>query len=316
MKTPNVRCTQCGKWFYRKPSAITRFGNHQGHFCSRECCYENKKTYFRGENNHQFGLKGHLNASFKGEFTEKRNVRQNDIWIYVPDHPFRNKSGRVKYHRYLVETNYSSGLFDPACFIMINGTWYLKPELYVHHKDGNHDNNDIKNLQIVTKSEHRRIHNQMNPQPHDKANGRFCYDWNKQVKIKFLTETAKMPYHGTNESAGWDLYADRVVEEEDRYVYYTGVAVEIPKHFCGLILPRSSVVKTGLIMGNSIGLIDRDYIGELSCVFYKRQGATPYKIGERIAQFFVSPVPDIEFVQVDELTPTSRGSGGYGSTGR
>ena len=314
MKPNNVICTQCGKAFYMKPSQMSRYERREGFFCSKDCFYKHKSGYMTGENNHQWGLKGNLNASFKGGRIRKRNNTQNDIWVYVPDHPFRNRYGRVKYHRYLVERSYSSGIFDPACFIMINGTWYLKPELYVHHKDGNHDNNDINNLQVVTKAEHRRIHNLMNPQAREVETGRFC--WNQNVKIKRFSETAKMPYHGTAESAGWDLYADRMKEEEDRFVYFTGVGVELPKHHCGLIMPRSSVVKTGLIMGNSVGLIDRDYTGEISCVFYKKDNAKPYEIGERIAQLLVVPIPDVEFIEVNELPQTERGKGGYGSTGR
>jgi dUTP pyrophosphatase len=265
-----------------------------------------------GSNNHQFGLRGSLNASFKGELTEKRNGTTNDFWIYVPNHPFCNKSGRVKYHRFLVEQLYH--LFDPNSFVVIDGKSYLKPELYVHHIDGNHDNNDINNLQVVTREEHRSIHNRMNPQARDFETGRFCAKL--KVKVKRLTATAKLPYHATIGSAGWDLYADRVEEKEDRFVYYTGIAIQLPKHHCGLILPRSSVVNTGLFMGNSVGLLDEDYTGEISCVFYKRENAKPYEIGERIAQIVVSPVPDVEFEEADELSETARGTGGYGSTGK
>lgn len=137
-----------------------------------------------------------------------------------------------------------------------------------------------------------------------------------KVLIKRLSNTAKMPYHGTEESAGWDMYADRMEEKEDRFVYYTGIAVRLPKNHCGFIFPRSSVVKTGLFMGNSIGLLDRDYTGEISCVFYKRENAKPYQIGDRIAQLVVSPIPEVTFEEVADLPETSRGSGGYGSTGR
>ena len=76
---------------------------------------------------------------------------------YVKNHPFSNKNGRVKKHRLIVEQNYQ--LFDLNYFIEIEGKYYLKPEIDIHHKDFNHDNNDISNLIPLTRSEHTSIHN-------------------------------------------------------------------------------------------------------------------------------------------------------------
>jgi dUTP pyrophosphatase len=95
-----------------------------------------------------------------------------------------------------------------------------------------------------------------------------------------------------------------------------GIAVQIPKGHVGLLFPRSSCAKTGKWMGNSVGVIDSDYIGELSAVFYTRDGADEYHVGDRVAQLIIMPIPEIEWHEVQELSPTERGSGGYGSTGR
>lgn len=150
----NVICEICGKSFHRKPSALKRYKHHT---CSKECLNKLKSILYSGEGNHQYGLKGELNASFKGEYTIKRNVNQIDIWKYVPTHPYCNRSGRVKLHRWIVEQNYTK--FNPKYFEVIDDQIVLRKDSYVHHIDGNHDNNDINNLLPVTKAEHRSIHN-------------------------------------------------------------------------------------------------------------------------------------------------------------
>ena len=150
----NVMCEICGKSFHLKPSAIKRYKHHT---CSKECANKLKSILYRGEGNHQYGLKGELNASFKGEYTTRKNVNQIDIWKYIPTHPYCNRNGRVKLHRWLVEQNYVK--FNPKYFEMIDNLVVLRKDSYVHHIDGNHDNNDITNLLPVTKAEHRRIHN-------------------------------------------------------------------------------------------------------------------------------------------------------------
>lgn len=137
-----------------------------------------------------------------------------------------------------------------------------------------------------------------------------------QIKFKKLNPNAVMPRQGTTGAAGFDLTAVSI-EETDQFVkYHTGIAVEIPVGYFGMLVPRSSVVKTGMHMGNSIGIIDSDYVGELSAVFYLRSGCKVYNVGDRIGQLVIVPIPEIEYVEVEELSETERGSGGYGSTGR
>lgn len=154
-KTPNCECTVCGRKMYLKPSRLSRVKN--GITCSKECTYKLKSEYMQGEGNHQYGLKGELNASFKGEEIEKINNTVIDIMIYVPEHPYANEHGRVVKHRYLVEQNYLN--YNPNYFEEINGFIVLKKGYEVHHIDFNHDNNDISNLQVLTHSEHVSIHN-------------------------------------------------------------------------------------------------------------------------------------------------------------
>lgn len=153
----NCTCFICGKQLHRKQSWINRYKHVT---CSKECNNKLKSLLYSGKGNHQYGLKGDLNASFKGTETIKRNGNVYDIWVYLPEHPFCNKSSRVKKHRLVVEQNYK--LFDPKYFISINDKLVLKPEIDVHHIDGNHNNNDIKNLIPLTRNEHSLIHANQN----------------------------------------------------------------------------------------------------------------------------------------------------------
>ena len=137
-----------------------------------------------------------------------------------------------------------------------------------------------------------------------------------KIKFKKMNPNAVMPKQGTSGAAGFDLTGVRI-EETDQFVkYYTGIAVQIPAGYFGMLAPRSSVVNTGLLMGNSVGIIDNDYVGELSAVFYLRSGCKVYNVGDRIGQLVIVPIPAVEFVEAEELSETERGSDGYGSTGR
>ena len=104
-------------------------------------------------------------------------------------------------------------------------------------------------------------------------------------------------------------------------VYKTGLAMEIPEGYVGLIYPRSSISKTKQMLRNHVGVIDSGYRGEVILKFgWFSQAATPdssvYDAGDRIAQLMIVPHPKVEFVEVDELSDTDRGDGGFGSTGQ
>jgi dUTP pyrophosphatase len=138
-----------------------------------------------------------------------------------------------------------------------------------------------------------------------------------KVKFKKLNVNAKAPYQGTVGAAGFDLYAVSK-EPADRYhtKYGTGLAVEIPDGFVGLIFPRSSCYKQGMLLSNCVGVIDSDYRGEITAVFLGTDKEICYNVGDRIMQIIIMPYPKIEFVEVTDLSDTERGTGGYGSTGK
>jgi dUTP pyrophosphatase len=138
-----------------------------------------------------------------------------------------------------------------------------------------------------------------------------------KVKFKKLDEEAVTPTYAKPGDAGLDLTAiEGSTDPRGIYTYKTGIAVEIPEGFMGLIFPRSSVYKQDLILSNSIGVIDSGYRGE---IIIKYRETKPYPSffvkGERVAQLIILPVPYVTLIEVEELTETARGEGGHGSTG-
>ena len=137
-----------------------------------------------------------------------------------------------------------------------------------------------------------------------------------KIKIKKLREDAIIPKYAKDGDAGMDLTAVDVSADEGTITYKTGLAIEIPRWHVGLLFPRSSVYKTGQSLTNCVGVIDSGYRGEIMLKFTLSPYQREYQIGDRIGQLIIIPYPMIEFVEVEELTPTDRGKGGYGSTGR
>ena len=142
------------------------------------------------------------------------------------------------------------------------------------------------------------------------------------VRIKKLDDRAVMPTYGTQYSAGADLYAllDSQIEiqpHETKFVK-TGISIEIPEGYCGLIFARSSLgAKRGLAPANKVGVIDADYRGEIMVTLHNHSEVTAVvDPGERIAQLAIVPFFKAEFEETDELSETVRGAGGFGSTGK
>lgn len=150
-------CPICNSTFKLKPYSFNRVLSTP--CCSKECAYVLKSKTFSGENNHQFGLKGELNASFKGNEITKKNIHLEDIYVYCPKRPDANRDGRITKHRLVVQENYK--LFNSNYFDIIGEYAVLKPGIHVHHIDQNHSNNSIDNLIPVTMKAHTTIHNRL-----------------------------------------------------------------------------------------------------------------------------------------------------------
>lgn len=139
-----------------------------------------------------------------------------------------------------------------------------------------------------------------------------------EVKVKKLHKDAVIPTYARLGDAGLDLTAIRIEVDDNRnYVYCTGLAIEIPQGYVGLIFPRSSISKTDMCLRNSVGVIDSGYRGEITLKFKRYNfGDKLYNEGDRVGQLIIIPYPNITLVESDELSETERGDGGYGSSGK
>ena len=147
-KDLNCECPICHKKFHLRQYHKNKSKNN---YCSRECFRLAKMEYMKGEGNHQDGLKGSLNASWKA------NRKISNLGYYkirMLEHPFRDCDNFVLEHR-LVAEKYLLTLENS---VEVDGKFYLNPDLVVHHKDGNKLNNDVNNLEIMTLSEHTKLH--------------------------------------------------------------------------------------------------------------------------------------------------------------
>ena len=163
-----------------------------------------------------------------------------------------------------------------------------------------------------------------------------------EIRFKKLNPEAKTPYKAIDIDAGFDLYCTSIEETPDYIQYNTGIAVEIPEGYVGLVFPRSSVTKYDLMLKNSTGIIDASYRGEIMCRFAKvvnesikkyklktfsdsdqygidlgsvKRELKEYYIGDRVAQIVFLKLPKITLIEAQELSDTERGEGGFGHTG-
>lgn len=142
-----------------------------------------------------------------------------------------------------------------------------------------------------------------------------------EVKFKKVHSDATIPSYAHDGDAGLDLTAISFTQEYDRsgklvLVYHTGIAVEIPEGYVGLLFMRSSVSKYSVSMTNAVGVIDCIYRGEIMVKMKLTTDAVPtiYQPGEKIAQLVIVPYLKVELNEVEELAETERGKGGFGST--
>ena len=141
-----------------------------------------------------------------------------------------------------------------------------------------------------------------------------------KIKVKKLHPDAKIPTYATNGSCGLDVYSVdcRYDEEIDTFIYYTGLAFELPEGYGLFPIPQSRNRKTECYIPNTPGLVDTDYRGEVQISYKTRDKYSrvqPYKVGEKCGQLVLLLCPKIEFEEVKELSETERGNGSHGSTG-
>ena len=144
----------------------------------------------------------------------------------------------------------------------------------------------------------------------------------EKINVKLVREGARIPTYGSAEAAGADLYAcleEGVdIQPGQTLAIPIGIALEVPKGCAGLIYARSSMgVKRDMAPANKVGVIDSDYRGEIMVVLHNH-GSRVQRVepGERVAQLVITPVFTPGFCQVEKLSDTQRGTGGFGSTGK
>lgn len=141
-----------------------------------------------------------------------------------------------------------------------------------------------------------------------------------KVKITKLHSDATIPKYAKDGDAAMDLTAISCIEinqYNNHYLEYsTGLAMEIPEGYVGLIFPRSSISNKGMILSNSVGVIDSGYRGEIKFRFKVLDRSESWYIpGDRIGQLIIMPYPKVELEEVEELSSSERGTGGFGSSG-
>ena len=143
------------------------------------------------------------------------------------------------------------------------------------------------------------------------------------INFRKLDDTAKVPIRGSKESAGYDLYANIVdvgfieIKPGETKKIGTALAMEIPDGYFGAIFARSGLAaREGLRPANCVGCVDQDYRGEIIVALHNDSNTSRFITpNERIAQLVIIPYLEVEFNEVDKLNTTSRGIGGFGSTG-
>ena len=150
-----------------------------------------------------------------------------------------------------------------------------------------------------------------------------------KIKIKKLHPDAVIPSYAKAGDAGMDMIAiDSTISADGLYVEYgTGIAVEVPEGYVGLLFPRSSVSKTTMVLANHVGVVDSGYRVEIKFRFKDLNmqqdfdgswycDETVYEVGNKIGQLVILPYPQIELVEATELSDSDRGDGGFGSSGK
>lgn len=155
-----------------------------------------------------------------------------------------------------------------------------------------------------------------------------------QIKVEKITPTAKLPIRAEEGSVGLDCFVDSITVKDGALVYGLGFGLEPPEGFFAMLVPRSSITKIEWVFGNSVGIIDPSYRGELQVRIrpvgtvsllnnegiitsqHNKRQELPFKVGDRIAQLIL--LPALTQVKVEEgiLSKTGRGTGGFGSTGK
>lgn len=289
----NCVCAVCGKKFHDKPSHAAKCKNH---YCSRSCHYIGKKSYMSGEGNHQYGLKGDKNPTWK---SDKKLSRYGYIQVRVLDHPFRTKHDFVLEHR-LVAEKY---LLNDDNSLEIKGKRYLKPEYVVHHKNFDRTDNRVENLQVMTESDHVRLHNLLNQHDRDKITGRFLK--HDGVRLRSVDEKTIMPKRLSDNA--FCLHVNQsgnvIIPPQGISLIHTGVAISLPLGKIGILYSYLLRDKNTIFdPHNIVRIVDSYNYGEITIpIFNETNEDIVIYPKSKIAIMVINDVVDFEIELVEAL---------------
>lgn len=291
---PNVKCWACGKDFWIKESHLAARKNPERVCCSRECAKLEKSDRLSGSGNHQFGLKGELNASHKADI---RISNYGYVKVRCVAHPLANEDGYMLFHRLV----YEQFLLDSHQFdllVEVDNRLVLPRDVIVHHVDGNKLNNSLSNLSTITLEEHTSLHR-------------------KGTKIKKGKLVSGKLFKKHDFDAGQDVFSieSKAINPGESAVIHTGLQIEVPEGCVGLLWSRSGLsVKQQIEVG--AGCIDHGYTGEVLVHLYNHGKSTFHvEEGMRIAQLITLPINQYRYEESSYSNKSDRGEAGFGSTG-
>lgn len=301
MRTPNTICDVCGTEFYKRPKHKIE---SRTHCCSHSCQNILRKERMSGSGNHQFGLKGELNSSFKKDY---RISSWGYLLIREASHPLRMHNDFVFAHRLLYENYLLDNDSGSEYLIEVDGRLVLDPAVVIHHLDGNKLNNSISNLGIMDLGDHSAMHN-VNMERN--ADGTFkC--------IRGLVKEGKLE-RAFSHDAGQDVYSNEstLITARSSSIISTNLYIQVPEGFVGLLWSRSGLsFKHGIEVG--AGCIDSGYTGEIKVKLFNHSDRDyQVNVGDKIAQLLTIPISLENYRKSDQLPDTTRGTLGFGSTGK
>lgn len=340
----NIKCETCNKEFYVTPSRLQKNKHHtcsksclgklfsklhsrkietkciicdeavfykKSHFkevayptCSRFCAAKSKSLRMKGKDNPRSLKLTTIERLFWNKTktyayrAEAKNI-DFDLDHKFLEELFDKQKGKCYYSNYPMQLK-GSKVFNTASLDRINSSkGYTKDNVVFCLNSINmlKSNHDLKEIKKVFRSIYMKEKN------------------NIDVKYKRLHSDAKAPYKKCPDDAGYDLFVHKFEERGDRLIVYTGIAIEPQIGYYFLLAPRSSTSKKGLILHNNLGIIDNNYRGEIIGVFYKTKEFKGINVGDRLLQLLPQEQFWVEFEEVEELSSTERGEGGFGSSG-
>lgn len=347
----NVPCFQCGNVFYSAPSRVEKNSRHHcSRQCSsktlsqqystkvkRECFFCKKPVYYKASHANTISYpscsdvcKKKIRSIAYSKDKNPRSLGLNNIdryfwekakdcerrakikkWPYDIDHIFlrdlfQKQEGRCHYSGIPMSLFSEKGRTNIAASYNVasvdridSNRGYTKDNIVwtincINMFKGHHDMNDIREVFVGIVNKESTLN----------------------VKVKLLYPDAKMPESSSNFNSGIDTFVHRVEDCGSYIKVYSGISVSPGLNHYFMLAPRSSIYKKGLIMHNSLGIIDTNYTGEIIGIFYKTTEYQEVLSGERIMQLVPQILLRCKFEEVNELPSTDRGDGGFGSTGK